>query len=283
MAVRATSHAGPIALVGSGEYLPQMEDIDRQLLAKVGGASARVVVLPTAAGLEEPSSPQRWAERGVRHFARLGAHVDAAPILVREHAFDPAWLPLLERADFIYFSGGSPRHLVETLAGSPAWATIAARHAAGAVLAGCSAGAMAFGPLTLQPRRVWAAMAPPADTWQPALGVLANIVTLPHFDRWMGRMSDALLHQLATSLPADMHLIGVDEDTALVRFDASSPDTWRVLGRQGVSVITPDRGQVRHMAGSTVTLVSAAGLGSRDPRSHPWAGHGRGSDPEYYA
>src|SRR5947209_4497326 len=125
--------AGPIALVGSGEYLTQMEETDRLLLDQVGGPSARVVVLPTAAGLEDPSSPRRWAEMGVRHFTRLGARVEAAHILVREDAFDERWLPTLQQADFIYFSGGSPRDVIEALSGSPAWATIEARHAAGAV------------------------------------------------------------------------------------------------------------------------------------------------------
>jgi cyanophycinase len=249
--IPATARTGPIALVGSGEYLPQMEDVDRQLLAYVGGSQARVVVLPTAAGLEEPSSPRRWAESGIRHFTRLGAHVDAANILVREDAFDQRWLPLLEQADFVYFSGGNPRHLIDTLVGSPAWATIAARHAAGAVLAGCSAGAMAFGGLTLQPRRLWdSSSASLEDSWYPALGLLPGIVTLPHFDRWAARMGQATLKRLAASLPPDVVLIGVDEDTGLVNFD--SLPIWHVLGRQGVSIIDPDRGQVRYLSGSTI-------------------------------
>src|SRR6202011_4068274 len=64
---------GPIALVGSGEYLPQMDSIDRLLLEHVGEGSARVVVLATAAGLEAPASPQRWSRMRVQHFALLGA------------------------------------------------------------------------------------------------------------------------------------------------------------------------------------------------------------------
>jgi cyanophycinase len=234
---------GPIALVGSGEYLPVMEDVDRALLARVGGASARVVVLPTASGLENPSSPRRWADMGIRHFTRLGAQTDAVNILAREDAFDERWLPLLEQADLIYFSGGSPRHLVDTMTGSPAWETIRARHAAGAVLAGCSAGAMAFGRVTLSPRRLWGASGLPADTWYPALGLLPEFVVLPHFDRWLNRMSQALLRLLAASLPADVRLIGIDEDTALVSFDGQM---WQVQGRQGVSIIDAERGPQRY-------------------------------------
>jgi len=255
--------AGAVALVGSGEYLPQMETVDRLLLDSVGGTSARVVVLPTAAGLEEPASPKRWADAGVRYFRGMGAQTEAANILVRQDAFDARWLELLEQANLIYFSGGNPRHLVDTFADSPAWAIIRGRHAAGAVLAGCSAGAMAFGFVTLQPRRLWStstssALAP-AEIWHPALGLVPHVVVLPHFDRWMSRMGDATLKQLAASLPSHVTLVGVDEDTALVALDPSS--TWQVQGRKGVAVIDPERGQVRYVAGDTVELVAAARLG----------------------
>jgi cyanophycinase len=250
---------GPIALVGSGEYLPQMEEVDRLLLERVGGSSARVVVLPTAAGLEEPASPRRWAEAGLRHFGRLGAQTQAANILVREDAFDQRWLLLLQEADFIYFSGGSPSHVIETLVDSPAWEVIRARHAAGAVLAGCSAGAMAFGRYTLQPRRLWSntvADGPPAaDTWYAALGLVPNVVVLPHFDRWVPRMRADTPRHLAGSLPQGLTLVGVDEDTALVRFDASG--VWQVMGRRTVSIIDAERGRVPYAAGTTLELGEA--------------------------
>jgi cyanophycinase len=253
---------GPIALVGSGEYLPQMESIDRMLLEQVGGVSARVVVLATAAGLEAPASPQRWARMGVEHFARLGARAEPVSILGRDDAFDPQWLPLLEAADFIYFSGGSPQHLIQTLENSPAWDVIRTRHAAGAVLAGCSAGAMAFGALTLQPRALWRRApgdgdASRAPSWYPALGLLGHVIVLPHFDRMASRMGRQALALLAASVPLGMSLIGVDEDTALVRVHdrppSAGPSLWQVLGRQGVSVFSAD-GEVRHTPRTTVML-----------------------------
>ena len=46
---------GQIALLGSGEYLSVMDDVDRYLLANCGaedGRKPRVVCLPTAAGRE---------------------------------------------------------------------------------------------------------------------------------------------------------------------------------------------------------------------------------------
>jgi len=249
-------HAGAIALVGSGEYLPQMEAVDRPLLERVGGPAARVVVLPTAAGLEEPASPRRWAEAGVRYFSRLGAQTEAVNILAREDAFDERWLAPLERADLIYFSGGSPRHVVDTFQGSPAWDVIRGRHAAGAALAGCSAGAMAFGRVTLQPRRLWGSGQParlaPAEIWHTALGLVPDVVVLPHFDRWMSRMGDATLKQLAASLPEDVTLIGVDEDTALVTVDGGT--VWQVQGRRGVAVIDPTEVQVRYTSGDSLVL-----------------------------
>jgi len=254
--------SGPIALVGSGEYLRQMEGIDRMLLEHVGGVAARVVVLATAAGLEAPASPERWTRMGVAHFARLGARAAPVGILVREDAFDAQWLPLLEAADFIYFSGGSPQHVIQTLEHSPAWDVIGARHAAGAVLAGCSAGAMAFGALTLQPRALWRRGSgdgdpPTGPSWYPALGLLERVIVLPHFDRMASRMGPETLARLTAAVPAGLTLIGVDEDTALVRVDDRPPDAgpsrWQVLGRQGVSVFAAE-GEVRHAAGATIML-----------------------------
>src|SRR6476646_9646929 len=133
---------GALALVGSGEYTPAMRDTDLTLLNTVGDPSdARVVVLPTAAGLEAPSSPSRWARMGVEHFSALGAQVQAAMILNRTDAEDARWRPMLEEADFYYFSGGDPQHVIDTMRDTPAWEIILRRHLDGAVLAGCSAGA----------------------------------------------------------------------------------------------------------------------------------------------
>ena len=62
---------GLIALVGSGEYLPVMEDIDRYLLASLNVKTPQVVCIPTAAGQEGDESVNRWLRMGVEHFKGL--------------------------------------------------------------------------------------------------------------------------------------------------------------------------------------------------------------------
>jgi hypothetical protein len=91
---------GALAQVGTGEYIAAMDDTDRALLETLGGpGAAQVVVLPTAAGHEEPASPARWARLGVDHFTRLGAQVQPAMILNRADAEDPRWLDLVAAAN----------------------------------------------------------------------------------------------------------------------------------------------------------------------------------------
>ncbi len=114
---------GLINLVGSGEYLPVMNDTDRYLLASLNlnGRKPRVVCLPTAAGREGDASVNRWLTMGVQHFQDLGAQVTPVRIIDHETANDPQWEPFLESADLIYFSGGDPGYLYETMKGSCAW------------------------------------------------------------------------------------------------------------------------------------------------------------------
>ena len=99
---------GPVALVGSGEYLPAMLELEAALIA---GRPPRYVQLPTAAGREGPASVSRWVALGEQQAARLG--VEAVPIMVldRDSAEDPGNAELVAGAGLIYLSGGSPAHL----------------------------------------------------------------------------------------------------------------------------------------------------------------------------
>ena len=109
---------GPVALVGAGEFLPAMADVDAGLLASTGVARPRVVVMPTASFPDGEDVFERWASMGVAHFAGLGAEVE--PVLVRDRADadDPAAAQALGEADLIYLSGGKPGYLRRALEGT---------------------------------------------------------------------------------------------------------------------------------------------------------------------
>lgn len=239
---------GMIALVGSGEYLDVMNEVDTYLLSTIGGASAaRVALLPTASGLE-PNGPTSWNNLGLQHFKQLAVQdIRATRIIDREHAFDAAQVELLQGANFFYFSGGNPQHVIETMQDSPAWNVIKTAYERGAVLAGCSAGAMMMGGYTVSIRQ---AMQGSAMDFVPALAIVPQVVVFPHFDRMSGFLSQSRFKDLLGAVPANTTVIGIDENTALVRIepseDAAQPARWRVMGSQTVSMFSRE-GEVRRL------------------------------------
>src|SRR5579864_5220575 len=136
-----TQMAGPLALAGSGEFLESMTEIDRRLLDAAGRKHGPAVIVPTASALE-PGKPEEWADLGVRHFSER-LHVDAEAALVLDAATaDARFVPLVERARLIYFSGGNPQYVTEAMRDTPFWSAVLSAWRDGAALAGCSAGAM---------------------------------------------------------------------------------------------------------------------------------------------
>lgn len=227
---------GPIALVGSGEYLPVMMEIERSLLA---GRAPKYVQIPTAAAPEGPEVLARWTRLGAEQAERLG--VEAAPLLVhdRADANDPAIAEQVRGAGLVYMSGGSPAHLAGALRDSAVWAEVLAAWQAGAALAGCSAGAMAMTSWVPHVR----ALHRPVD---PGLGLLPHLRVIPHFDKMIGWAPD-LLTRVLLHAPEGVTVVGIDEETALV----GGPQEWEVQGRQ--SVWTLGHGsRVEHPAGSAV-------------------------------
>ncbi len=233
-----SSTAGPVALVGAGEYLPVMLEVERALLA---GRPPRYVQLPTAAAPEGARSLQHWVDLGRAQAERL--QVEAVPVLVRDRseADDPQLAALVAGAGLVYLSGGNPQFLAQTLRDTLVWEAIHAAWQGGAALAGCSAGAMALGG--------WVAdIRDPAGAGSPGLGALPQLRVLPHFDRFLGRMPD-LIDRPALRPPAGSFLVGIDEDTALV----GGPQDFEVQGRQSVWLLG-EGGRAGHPAGSHLHL-----------------------------
>ena len=231
---------GAIALAGSGEYLDFMNTTDTYLLKTLGDISnARVVLLPTASGLE-PNGPDYWNELGIIHFKKLGVKdIRATRIIDRASAADPNQLDLLRDADLYYLSGGNPQHTIDTLRNSPALEIIKAAYEQGAVLAGCSAGAMALSGYTLALRQM---LAGEKAGWTESLGIVPRIVVFPHFDRMASFIDQVVFQELLYTLPPDCIALGIDENTALVRIEANgttgngSSSRWQVMGQQTVKV-----------------------------------------------
>ncbi len=233
---------GLIALVGSGEYLPVMNDTDRYLLdsLNLNGLKPRVVCLPTAAGREGDASVNRWLNMGVQHFQALGAEVSPARIIDRAGADDPRWEPLLEDADLIYFSGGDPGYLYETMKDSCVWRAAQRAWDRGAIYAGCSAGAMILGRRMPSFRLAGV---------QDGFGIVPAMFIVPHFDAIPGIWKPLVLG-LQHQLKKGELLLGVDENTALIGKLGSE---WIVKGKSKVHVYTRD-GKQDYSNGEILTL-----------------------------
>jgi cyanophycinase len=227
---------GTVALVGAGEYLPAMADVDKMLLARLEG-KARVVVLPTAAVPDGPEVTERWAAKGVDHFSRLGANVEAVMLRTRADADDDALVTKLASANFIYFSGGKPRYLLKTLRNTRTWKAMQEIVLANGVIAGCSAGAMVLGEAIFDFPQLWRAL--------PALGLVPGIAVIPHYNELPSFLSNAAVWAMRKQ-----KVVGIDGGTALVWANAQ----WTVLGNGRVTVFT-QRHKQHFTAGERVPLA----------------------------
>ncbi|MBK8783628.1 MAG: Type 1 glutamine amidotransferase-like domain-containing protein [Anaerolineales bacterium] len=220
---------GLIALLGSGEYLPVMNDVDAYLLAHCGadGRTPRVVCLPTAAGREGDASVNRWSTMGVEHFKRLGADVRAVPVIDAESANDLDHAEAVEEADVVYFSGGNPTYLHQTMQGSLVWKSAQKVWERGGVYAGCSAGAMILAKEIPDFRAMGLRSI-------SAFGVMPVAFVMPHFDA-IPIFGKPMVATLRKRLKDGEAMIGVDEDTAIV---GKLGDEWTVMGKAQAHVFT---------------------------------------------
>ena len=218
------SEHGALALVGSGEYLIQMQEIETNLLHRgiFRGKANTYIQIPTGAGQESADRIEFWKERGAAQAERIGAECKFLPILRREDAFNPQYVDEVTNAGLIYFSGGDPGYITEIFEGTPLWEKIKSEFHSGTSLAGCSAGAMAFGSKIVGIRKSHA---------QSGLGLIPEIEVIPHYDKFLGWVPDRIASIALRSDPGN-YLLGIDEDTALVL-----TDKWRVQGRAKVHVL----------------------------------------------
>jgi cyanophycinase-like exopeptidase len=202
-----------------------MSAFDAALLAATGRRRPRVVILPTASYPDGEEVFQRWAAKGVAHFSDLDAEVE--PVLVRDRAGadDPAAVQAVGEADLVYLSGGKPAHLLRALDGSELGRSLGAAHQRGAVLVGCSAGAMVLAGRMFDFR---VRIAPWPLRWRHGIGSVPGVSVIPHYDAW----PEPLSALIALQAPRRSVVVGIDEDTAALGTDGS----WRVHGAARVTV-----------------------------------------------
>lgn len=228
---------GPLALVGSGEYLPQMAEIEGGLIA---GRPSRYVQLATAAVPDGPPVVERWHNLGRAQAARLGVEAVILEVNDRDDADDATIAAQVAGAGLVYLSGGHPAFLAETLRGTRVWEAIVNAWRGGSALAGCSAGAMAFSSWVPSLRH-------PREGGTEGLGLLPHLRVIPHFDAFAARIPDMVTRFLLPHDPS-ITVLGIDEETAIV----GGPSDWTVKGRSSAWRLS-DEGREQIVSGTSVT------------------------------
>jgi cyanophycinase len=227
---------GHILLAGGAEFGGRMADADRRAIELAGGPGARLSIIPTAAAPDH--NHERAGRNGARWFASLGASNAAVlPLIDRASADDPAIADALRASRLIYLLGGFTHYLGQTLLGSASWQAILEAHAAGAVVAGSSAGAMVLCEHYYDPsgRRV-----------EQGLGLVPGACVLPHHNTF----GQGWAPRLGTLLP-DSTLLGIDERTGMI--DDGPGGTWQVYGQGAVTRYRAGQAAV-YQAGETFAL-----------------------------
>ena len=221
------TRSGTLALVGSGEYLPIMAELESSLIQN--GPSLRYVQLATAAGQESNERLRFWERIGKEQADRIGAQQVFLPVFTREDAMRIDFAKEIQDAGLIYLSGGDPHYLAQTLTGTPVWDAIVSNWNSGTSLAGCSAGAMAFGPDIPHFRKM-------KESGEIGLGLLPHIRVVPHYNKFFKWIPEGAV-QLFLKAPEGVRIVGIDEGTAIVTNDLK---TWNVYGVGNVHLLNGD-------------------------------------------
>lgn len=227
---------GALALVGSGEYLPVMQDLESALLnSGISNGKPNIFLqIPTAAGEESTERLKFWESRGADQARRIGTVQEFLPIFKREDAFNDKYISLVKSAALIYFSGGDPGYLANSLYETPLWDEIKKNWLAGASLAGCSAGAMALSSDVPNFFRM-------KEEGIPGLNVIPHLRPIPHYNKFFGWIPDSAA-KIVMKAPDGTVIIGIDEDTALVtgldKDTSLTENSWRVYGEGSVHILS---------------------------------------------
>jgi cyanophycinase len=216
-----------------------------------GGREARIAIVPTASSIEYAG------ERYKAIFLSMGAdRADVVYIGSREDANSDLPAEVLEDATGIFLTGGNQMRLSVLMGGTRAAKLIRARHDAGAIVAGTSAGAsilsshmVAFGASGGTPKQRMVQMV-------AGFGLIPDLIIDQHF-----RQRDRIGRLLAM-VAANPGLLGVgiDEDTAIL---TGEDQILEVVGRNSITIVDGS-----HMFSDIFQVKGHGGITVSDARLH---------------
>jgi len=220
------------ALLGSGEFLPWTEEVDRWLLDRASG-DGTALILPTASAPEGDRVFDRWADTGLAHYRALDVSAEVVPLKTRADASLVGFADKVRSASLVYFSGGNPAYLAATLADTPVWRAVLEGMDRGMAYAGCSAGIACLGPAAPDSM---ATVAREGERWQPGLGLFPNTWLAPHWNM-LESFAPGITDFIESTVPRETRLMTIDERTAAI----GDGRDWHVVGSGVVQVRTRGR------------------------------------------
>jgi cyanophycinase len=201
-----------IALLGGDEFRPGCEFIDRAVLNSTCKSSPKVLIVPTAAALENPTLASL---NGISYFSNLDADASSLMVLDSEDANNQELLKPLIECDVVYFTGGNPRYLIDVIVNSVFLERIYGVLDRGGVVAGSSAGAMMLGRYMS------------FEGWYSGTGVAGNVVILPHHE---SIDPDFVAEKFSEESLKSIIGFGIDSQTGFFKM----PLGWTVFGEGNV-------------------------------------------------
>ena len=250
-ATAQTGRRGPLFIVGGGNQPTTLV----QEFVKLASTSrpAHIVVFGMASvnGLT-------GGEAKAEDFRKLGARAQNMWVTRAQADLDSV-VRLLDSATGVWFGGGDQNRLLAALRGSKLEKAIYARHAAGAVVGGTSAGAAVISTVMitgteLLPGRdtteAWTRIKRGSVQTDTGLTFLPDVIVDQHFLR--RKRQNRLLSLVLADAP---HLgAGIDEGTALI---IEPSGLWRIMGASAVLIVDA-RDATR--TGATEAVLGASGI-----------------------
>ena len=248
------SDRGALVIVGGGAQ--PIELVDEFVKLAGGSGKARIVVFAMASASGDTSGEEKAEQLRTRGARARNVWIN------RAQADLDSVVHLLDSATGIWFGGGDQNRLTTSLLGSKVLQAIRARHAAGAVVGGPSAGAAVIST----PMITGTELALGSDSSEAWTRVKQGTVQV---DSGFAFITDAIIDQhflrrkrqnrlLSLVLASPPHLgAGIDEGTAII---VEPSGLWRILGTSAVLIV--DAREARR------TAANAAVLGASSVRMH---------------